>query len=461
MDLKAQRRRVEELDAQGTLLERRIEDLIEELESVRLAYSENRLERAASIPLHTLPDDVLKLMLEAAYDHEDNGDCFELQSIVITHVSRRLRQLALSLPRLWNCLHLDTPTPLLELQLSRSGDLPLRVLLYHNKPERRDGQSAILRDNNMITRYVEQLGLLLRLHAHRIAHLTIDSHSARLFLSILPRLHRQPFPQAMLLELTAERHALTVKDPYLLPECPKLDMLWLSAIPASFSNVFYESLTYLSITDTKVLHRDLSDVARACPNLAELHMSSFRVVTNTSETIRFPHLETLGLGGWSRPDIYLDWLDMPSLSDLTIFSADLIPHRFDTRGLESLRPFPTARTVEFSRMQVSAVPLYDENILKYVPNVTTLLLRRCPAKDGSLFEHLATADPPSLAALQTLIATELEKDAQDVLLRIVQHRARHELPLKEVQLGRGILDNMDEELLRALGEHVAVTKFEE
>lgn len=65
MAFEARRRRVEELDAQGVLLKSRMADLAKEQERLQFAYCENRRERGASTPLHALPDDVLRLILEA------------------------------------------------------------------------------------------------------------------------------------------------------------------------------------------------------------------------------------------------------------------------------------------------------------------------------------------------------------------------------------------------------------
>ncbi|GJE86515.1 hypothetical protein PsYK624_025950 [Phanerochaete sordida] len=259
----------------------------------------------------------------------------------------------------------------------------------------------------------------------------------------------QLWPDTLTLTADAGHH-------YLLPECPKLNMLWISAIPISFADATFPNLTFLSITKAEVPLHYLSDVAKACPSLTSLQLFPTGAAVNESEVIEFPCLKTLNLSCKSRPDSYLHWLDMPVLSDLTIQSTDLSSNGIDTRDPGSIRPFTTVRTLGLGGMKAAKVPPYDANLFMYTPNVTALKLGRCATQARSLFEHLATAAPPPLPALQALSVAELAKGAQKVLLRIVQHRIRHELPLKELELEEEMVDEMDVELLKALEEHVDV-----
>ena len=96
----------------------------------------------SSSPVHMLPDDVLYGVLRTAYVHSifpycEGGNRRQrlLQSpIPFSHVSRRWRGLALSVPSIWSCIHFDQPAgprgnPLgsVETYLTRSGQLPLSI----------------------------------------------------------------------------------------------------------------------------------------------------------------------------------------------------------------------------------------------------------------------------------------------------------------------------------------------
>ncbi|GJE86511.1 hypothetical protein PsYK624_025910 [Phanerochaete sordida] len=458
MGFKAYKRRVEELDAQGALLQRRIEDLTAELESARHAYSENRRERAASTPLHALPDDVLKLVFDEAYDHDPYDDEYEFHILTMTHVSRRLRQIALSLPHLWRYIDIGPPTPFLELVLSRTGSLPLYITCYNKYQPDRDGLSIMARQHILATRYVEQLGLLLRGYSHRIAHMSILGHVSQPFLSILPVLRRHTLPICEFLQLATNPDALRINIPQLLPQCPQLDALWITAIPTSFVRRTFECLMRLSISEIKVSRNDLREAARACPNLTWLDLADVRLTGGDSGPVRFPHLEKLRLGQVKAPEAYLDLLDMPALSSLVIWSLKLSSRNVAGADPGPLRPFTNVRNLALCHVLVPAALPYDGNILQYAPNATTLQLDDSAPESAreSFTEYFLKAEPPPLPALKTLFVTEAERGGQNIL-RVVEHRARHELPLKEVQFGKDSMGEVDGELLQTLKRHVDVT----
>ncbi|EKM53709.1 uncharacterized protein PHACADRAFT_30658 [Phanerochaete carnosa HHB-10118-sp] len=90
-------------------------------------------------PVDMLPDDVAFEILRIAYAHSTFPYCgsnrFQLymnSPIPISHVSRRWRDLVLSLPCLWNCIHIipsewRDDVDVVQAYIARSGRLPLSV----------------------------------------------------------------------------------------------------------------------------------------------------------------------------------------------------------------------------------------------------------------------------------------------------------------------------------------------
>ena len=122
---------------------------LEELESSRtailgqLADVDARIrllqaKRAADAPLTILPDDVLRLILEETCTLPLTGCMIyrtyaKDQAITMSHVCRRWRQVALSTPNIWKCIHITFPGPshydeIVSLFLARSSPLPLSIV---------------------------------------------------------------------------------------------------------------------------------------------------------------------------------------------------------------------------------------------------------------------------------------------------------------------------------------------
>ncbi|GJE86508.1 hypothetical protein PsYK624_025880 [Phanerochaete sordida] len=310
---------------------------------------------------------------------------------------------------------------------------------------------------NRALRHVDQLNHLLQVYTRRIAYLSIAAQNVRILRLTLPSLCRKPFPLIEYIDLEAAPDALHASRNYSLAQSPNLRTLWLAAIPFSFSNVIYENLTSLTIGEITIVPGDLRDAAKACPNLTVLHLDAVGIKLDGGEFIRFPRLESLRLANIAGPDGYLDWLDAPALSLIAISFCTLASHGVSTFDPSILRPFPTVRLLRCESLDAIPAPPFDGNVFQYVPGATTLALRDCCMGEGSLAAHLAAAVPAPLPALQTLVVGELESGGLEAVLRIVRHRIQHEVPLKEVQLGKDIREAMDAELLRTLEELVMVT----
>ncbi|KAI0687710.1 hypothetical protein BC835DRAFT_390672 [Cytidiella melzeri] len=104
-------------------------------DDIRLVH----LKKASLAPVNTLPDELLALILEEACIHNFSLCCHYRkykveQSIIVSHVSRRWRDLALAMPKIWQCIHLTSPGPplydnVIKLYLARSGQAPLSIVV--------------------------------------------------------------------------------------------------------------------------------------------------------------------------------------------------------------------------------------------------------------------------------------------------------------------------------------------
>ncbi|KAI0687712.1 hypothetical protein BC835DRAFT_390751 [Cytidiella melzeri] len=100
--------------------------------------------KASLAPANTLPDEILAMVLEEACVHNFSFCChygeYKMeQSVIISHVSRRWRNLALALPQIWQCIHITDLGPsqydkVVELFLARSREAPLSIVVFdHSK----------------------------------------------------------------------------------------------------------------------------------------------------------------------------------------------------------------------------------------------------------------------------------------------------------------------------------------
>lgn len=168
--------------------------ITEEIRSLQALLEETREEisqlQCSTQRIKDLPDDILQIVFEMAYRHyfpycraywENSTD----SPVILTHVCRRWRHLALSLSSLWSCLHIvstepehSTPRGLsataLEVYLQRSGQRKLSVLISrHCSNEEDDSQEREDQFWEDCMPWLEDCLALLVQEAHRWQHCAI------------------------------------------------------------------------------------------------------------------------------------------------------------------------------------------------------------------------------------------------------------------------------------------------
>lgn len=168
-------------------------------------------------PIHDLPDDVLAIIFEMAYQHRfphcrrytvlrEKSD----SEVVLTHVCKRWRRLAISLPSLWSCIHIGTRYLGIEsasvrrsnTYIRRSGLQPLSVTIScfgsHRHTQTRDAQAMF---RHSLWPQIEDCLELLAVDSPRWRNCAIFANNERTLDNIITILRPRPFVSLEFLQL--------------------------------------------------------------------------------------------------------------------------------------------------------------------------------------------------------------------------------------------------------------------
>ncbi|GJE86516.1 hypothetical protein PsYK624_025960 [Phanerochaete sordida] len=460
MDPGARRKRMEDLRAARTIIQRRIEVVRNELNELDAALSENERELSDCAPVSTLPDDTLKLILEEAYQHR-SGDCSKDARAVLnaTHVSQRWRQAAISTPQLWTCVHVGSPR-LVRLFIKRSGTLPLHVICIG--PDAQDGSDEDEDEEPpWLSSYLKQLSLALK-HAHRLKHIRIETACDDVFFAVLRRIQKTTLPLLENLELLhAERHAdlgLFIGTNFVDIEIPSpnLQSLSFASIPLSFRSPFFGCLRKLTATTCDISVDGILALAGAAPRLTTLVLDTPRLENrNDNRAALFPSLESLTILGqpeYFEHEALLRCFDAPALAYLALAGLKLAP---DVETTVPQRVFPAVRTLCLMNVSSDDDLPRGPRIFRCTPDAAHLELRSCTSNISSLLSSICRASPFTLPKLETL-TVEYSEDIQGVLLDVAESRGRFEPPLKAVQLVAKGMIQTDTSVVDRLSQYVTV-----
>ena len=396
----------------------RVAELRHQLTEAERVLRGNELEMASYAPVYTLPNDVLKLILEELYEHNfgDQDTCCTTphqDPLSITHTSRRWRAVALSLPTIWTCMHLSRPHRLLRLWAERSAPLPIRVTCVFRETEQ-GGRQAL-------KRYYARLRAILE-HASRLQHLSLSTDEPEFVCGVCELLQNQDLSALLTLALRYEASftggAATMS--YIqLPTCPNLKSLTLTAIP------YHNSLVSCSLPRLEALQLD---------GCGYLNSSSLDTISKAAPAL----VELILKGAWPVLYLYDDTSEPILLSELPSVKQ-LILHCY---------------TVPRARMSTAVAQLF-----LHTPASTILTLRDTEESDVIL-RGLADDDAAQmLPLLECLELTVLVggESGYSGLLHFLEKRESFGHPLKELRLGQTLQEEMGAELLRSLGKLVAVS----
>lgn len=459
MDSVGRLARLRQVEEQRTALEVYKKDLLKQLAEVHRAIYQNERDKAACAPIHALPDDILKLVFEEAYEHKLHKDCPRTSLLVVTHVSQRWRQVAVCLPKLWRCIHVHPSTSLVELCVRRAGAIPLFINFCdfeHETPENRVPRTTS-GDDSWTVPYLRGLEFLLK-HASRIQYINLQTISHRLLIELLPMMQKAPMPLLQHMEIFYEGSPSNLPNKFCFDlQFPELKRLYVMNLLIPFSSAFFQNLQELSFDFVEFRTEELCALADAAPQLKTLRLDrAWGLSPDLGLAGPFPCLESLTVITHSDHEAYLDCFDAPALFCLTIkrnhmhqWHSDMLSH------LRTSRAFPSVRHLRLHDTfpkDDDDEELYGDDLFRYAPNTTTLELYQAVYA----LEDLLTTPVP-LPFLDTLVVADLPDDNHADLLEVVEHRARCGCPLKELRLWERVFNCINMELLKELEDHVRVS----
>lgn len=245
--------------------------------------------------LDILPDDVFAVIFEAAYSHHFPHcrlhDGLPLNSpVAVSHVCRRWRRIVLSLPGLWNCVHVTAEqgrhsARITETYLVRSGVLPLSLMVgcLVTNFERRPYWDKVF-DEFATTLWppFERSWALLLAHKHRWKHCALASLHHEITEQLLLSLKESSFPLMEYFSVLSysevdENLTSTALD----ISAPKLVHLRTDVVPMLASpRAIFQKLTHLKLHNMTPASPDVLHVlSAASATLVDLTFADVHFVT--------------------------------------------------------------------------------------------------------------------------------------------------------------------------------------
>ncbi|KAI0826280.1 hypothetical protein BC629DRAFT_67681 [Irpex lacteus] len=432
--------RYDELTSQLQSLEDSRTTILEQLADLDIRIRAVRAERAAVAPLNALPDDVMRLILEEACVHPFAGcrlsRCYEKdQAIVVSHVCRRWRQLAVSTPSIWRCIHVTAPGPpvyneIVQLFLSRSAELPLSLVLVCLFPNPRSNKYSHLRLRSILEGGVLRCWHRLCGASRRWSSLIILCNTTPLLDVLQEQLGALQL--SCLQTLYVYFQASGVPRVGLCEEwtTPALTSVGAFNIPISISNPVFRNLEKLILHERDLDLDYLAMISYAAPRLTTLTLRD--IVFESSDEPETP-------GDDDRTVL------LPSLRQLTMARSnidDVLP-ALKTPLLEMLwlhwppppiyiRGYGPIQSCTFTDLRCNGCN-YTHVLHLLSPSVTTLDFTSNPPQDF-LRALLPTGDGFLLPRLQTLSISNLDETAIDLLLIVIRARFEGNAPLSTVRI---------------------------
>lgn len=434
-------------------LEHHGDDLIREPVRGNRALDANPLRNTQFSSVSRIPIDVLKLIFEEAYQpcrmvHNglDQSGC---NPLVVTHVSRRWRNIVLSLPTLWTCLHVEQSFELLKIWIQRSRNPPLRIVELETRTTgvHRPEQIALLVDHALRWKsvYTQWLGGIA---------------SARL-LQDLQDPERIELPRLELVYISKHISNFGANS-FRVASFPKLKILSLIFFEASFAGSNLSNLRHLTLKSMHITGRYLRELSIAAPQLIELTLSL--AVKNSFDQEHAPTflaLKALHFVFCGTPwDNILRYINVPSLETLTWERSVVALHAID---IIKILPCLTQLRLALCRISQDG-SIDDRHLLYHNPSLRFLEVTDC-TNVGFFLDHLSTLSHSNsnsavvVPELHTLAIGNMEPKDHDALVRVVRGRDKVGLPLQELKLGPKLMEALGPELRQTLSELVTISEF--
>lgn len=452
------REQLTQLELEKALLEQHREGILRQLAESDRALKENAIRRANFALVSRIPDDVLKLIFEQAYQpcqssgapfvESTESQCCTQSRLEATHVSRRWRDTAISLPTIWTCVHVEQHIDLLHLWTQRSGALPLHIVYLRTK-EACKHQILFLfqhfrRWNTIHTAPIYQRGLDLLDHYQNIGS-----------------------PAAPLLECVHfNRSNASTSRPRQLDEnsglsFPSLVYLTLINFTVSFGPSELPNLRHLTLEEVDITPAELIELSIAAPQLSILSLHRVYIISDNDQCI-----VTFGALTGLRFFSMCDWEDILSCINapcLRTLSCNGLPLRLGFTGFT--RTYPSLKHIYLTNCEIEDWDVEDTHnghVFRCTPSLTYLKLSERTDLDilfTFLNDGLPNGEDVLIPNLETLVIEDPYKEDLDALLPFVRQRSRlSPSSLRELKLEQGLVEALDFVSVQALSELVEVSE---
>lgn len=422
------------------------------IEQAENSIRDKKKEMSSLAPVYTLPEDVVVQILKMAYQHHfphcrlDNGMPHINSPVAISHVSRRWRRLALSVPAIWTCVHVTPSQPsryaeVIKAYLVRSRELPISIFFICETVRSRKSWwpwESFQRDH--WPRYKSCWKYLLA-ERYRWKNCAIHvDHEQNLSL-LLKSLERKTFLQLEYLRIMVPEDA----DPMdRLPDfkAPKLLHLRTDSIPdisKEYGKILV-NLTQLTIFNTSPnMGLFLKMLRQAAPTLQTLSLVKITFYQDDDPTIlpaqltlTLPHLTHLTLA-----EISYNEDNQPNMCAFICRAATSLLHLSIGKWADTPDDLASGGlilpTVRSLKCEISP-PTTREAVLAF-PNLEML---QVPRRITETFTRAMSIDAEAhtggcmvLPELKTLVLNKLKEEE---FLAFAEHRARTQHPLRTLVL---------------------------
>ena len=453
------RAKLAQLERERADLAHQKDELLAQAEAIQSDIDDKTEAIASLSPVYTLPDELVLEVLTIAYQHHfphcrlDDGLPHTHSPLAISHVSRWWRHHALSLSRIWNCIHLtpqqsEQHVELVKLYVARSGDRPLSIFLVAYEEEAiHDITAALMSEfgTNAWARHRRAWQCLLA-HKARWRHCALYTNSRRQLEAVLKTMSGQVFPQLEYLAIAGPpSDGRTPQGSNLVLHAPRVTALRIThALPPRPLQPFTH-ITDLTLENTP-LHR-----VRFMECLAKASRTLQRLTLNF---IRFYLLDL-------EADAVLPDISLPRL---TVLVAEFVRDYNSSCGvvLALCRDAPALHTLRVSLSQDFLGGLAAGQLC--LPGLRHLLYNGLPMRMGKMpacpaffaalpaLETLQVALVDWAGALQATVRADEHSEFRGLawpelktlvfyslgeapaLLSFVEHRARMGRPLRRIVL---------------------------
>ena len=368
--------------------------------------------------IRQLPPDVMSTIFEFCLpdfaDHQPSLTIYPEEDFSIAPFSILLslgsicsywREIAWSTPGLWSSLVVRVPdkldsrmaTSIIQEWLARSGQLPLSIRIY-SKPHSKTAMSALADIINQYSARWYDLDLYIPARCYQLFHHATDNHA----------------PILKFIRFRCSNY-IRIQNPNFQLTCPRLERASLSSFPLVGTNIQWDNLTHLTLSDMFI--DDPLLILRKTPQLVFFKISRGLPPYGHGDmgAIVLTSLRSLQLPIKSSASFFLDNIIAPHLEEFSL------PYYYCSRSMMAIASFlrRSACSLRSISISFSNFPPYIEtfmNLLQSLPSLNTLSLLSVTTFIGFGNATLDDYDPRNILQLVVKVLSSQNTSLQQGFL---------------------------------------------